>query len=245
MMAKNTSDIEKMLDYLKLDKMAESLNRLARTPDFPTYTPIQALREIITEEYIARRNSHFEKSLSLGKLKGCNAQMDKLRTGNGRIYNDNIVGQLATLEFIQDRKNLCILGESGAGKTYAAKAFGVAACNADYRVYFSDFTLLLDDLCILKRVNLAKYQKKVRYFARIQVLILDDFLVNHIEEERTIILFTLLKQRDELGTTTIISSQYNPETWNRYLGILEEYAMPDGIRRRLIDQGFVLLVEKA
>ena len=38
MMAKATSDIEKMLDYLKLDKMAESLDRLARTPDFPTYT---------------------------------------------------------------------------------------------------------------------------------------------------------------------------------------------------------------
>ena len=245
MMAKNTADIEEMLEYLQLDRMAEELNRLARTPGFPTLTPIQALREIITEEYVAQKNHQIEKSLRLGKLKGCNAQMENLRTGDGRIYNDNIISQLSTLEFIQDRKNLCILGESGAGKTYAAKAFGVAACNADYRVHFSDFTMLLDDLCILKRKDLAKYQKKIRYFSRIQVLIMDDFLITHIEEERAIILFTLLKQRDELGTSTIISSQYNPETWNRYLGVSDDYAMPDGIRRRLIDQGYVLLVEKA
>ena len=245
MMAKNTADIEEMLEYLQLDRMAEGLDRLARTPGFPSFTPIQALRELITEEYVAQKNYRTEKSLRLGKLKGCNAQMENLRTGNGRIYNDNIISQLATLEFIQDRRNLCILGESGAGKTYAAKAFGVAACNADYRVHFADFTMLLDDLCILKRRDLAKYQKKVRYFARIQVLILDDFLITHIEEERAIILFTLLKQRDELGTSTIVSSQYNPETWSRYLGVSDDYAMPDGIRRRLIDQGFVLLVEKA
>lgn len=244
-MAKNTADIEEMLEYLKLDRMAKSLDCLARTPGFPTLTPIQALREIVADEYVAKRNSQNEKSLRLGKLMGCDAQMESLRTGNGRIYNDNIISQLSTLEFIQDRKNLCILGESGAGKTYAAKAFGVAACNADYRVLFSDFTMLLDDLCILKRRDLAKYQKKIRFFARIQVLIMDDFLITHIEEERALILFTLLKQRDELGTSTIISSQYNPETWNRYLGVSDDYAMPDGIRRRLIDQGFVLLVEKA
>jgi len=47
-MAKNTADIEEMLEYLKLDRMAESLDRLVRTPGFPSFTPIQALREIIT-----------------------------------------------------------------------------------------------------------------------------------------------------------------------------------------------------
>jgi hypothetical protein len=51
-------------------------------------------------------------------------------------------------------------------------------------------------------------------------------------------------ERDDVNLVPL-SSQYNPETWNRYLGILDDYAMPDGIRRRLIDQGFVLLVEKA
>ena len=99
MMAKNTADIEEMLEYLQLDRMAEGLDRLARTPGFPSFTPIQALRELITEEYVAQKNYRTEKSLRLGKLKGCNAQMENLRTGNGRIYNDNIISQLATLEF--------------------------------------------------------------------------------------------------------------------------------------------------
>jgi hypothetical protein len=61
------------------------------------------------------------------------------------------------------------------------------------------------------------------------------YSLHHFVEERVIILFTLLKQRDELCAPIIIGSQFNPKTWNWYLGTSENYSIPDGIGRSLID----------
>jgi len=243
-MSKNTKDIEDMLDYLKLEVMGKSLDKKVRLPEYSSYSPIQLLREIVSDEFEHRHNKDVERSLTLAKLKGSDAQVENLKTGNGRLYHDHSITQLSTLEFINDRQNVAIFGESGVGKTYCSKAFGVEACRNGYRTLFTDFTDLIDNLCVIKREDLKKFQKKLIFYSRIQVLILDDFLINHLDEERSVIVFSLIKKRDELGTTTIITSQYDPSSWNDFMQDNRSYAMADSIRRRLLNKGFTILIEK-
>lgn len=244
-MSKNTQDIEDMLDYLNLIVMEKSLDKKVRSASFPSCTPIQFIREIISDEYTYRYNKDVDKSLRLAKLKGSDAQMEHLKTGNGRLYNDSIIQQLATLEFINDRQNIAIFGESGVGKTYCSKAFGVEACRNGYRTLFTDFTDLIDNLCVFKREDLKRFQKKLIFYSRIQVLILDDFLINQLDEERSVILFSLIKMRDERGTTTIVTSQYEPSDWNNFIEANNTYAIADSVRRRLLNNGFTILIEKS
>lgn len=134
-MAKNTQDIEDMLDYLKLEVMAKSLNRMVRSPTYASYNPLQFLREIVLDEFTHQHNGDIERSLRLAKLKGSDAQIENLKTGDGRIYQDSGIKQLATLEFISDRRNVAIFGESGVGKTYCSKAFGTEACKKGLELY--------------------------------------------------------------------------------------------------------------
>lgn len=244
-MAKHTDDIEQMLDYLKLDVMRSSLSRKIRSTEYPLYNPIQLIREIVSEEYTTRLNNTIDKSLRLAKLKGSDAQIEHLTTGNGRLYQDHIIKQLATLEFVSDRQNIAIFGESGVGKTYCSKAFGVEACKNGFKTLFTDFTDLIDTLCVMKQEDLKQFRKKLVHYSRIQVLILDDFLINHLDEERAVIVFNLIKKRDEFGTTTIITSQYEPSTWTTFMEKNGNYAMADSIRRRLLHNGFTVLIEKA
>lgn len=244
-MAMLTKDIEDMLDYLNLEVMSKSLNEKIRSTDYGSYNPIQLIREIVCEEFTCRLNTTMEKNLRLAKLKGSHAQIEQLKSGHGRLYQDHIIKQLATLEFISDRQNLAIFGESGVGKTHCSKAFGVEACKQGFRTLFSDFTDLIDTLCIIKLENLKQYYKKLRYYSRIQVLILDDFLITPLDEERSLILFCLMKKRDELGMTTIITSQYDPSTWSDFLEEGGSFAMADSIRRRILNNGFTVLIEKA
>ena len=82
-------------------------------------------------------------------------------------------------------------------------------------------------------------------YSDIQVLILDDFLIAHLGNDRSLILFSLIKNRDELGTSTIITSQYDPRTWISFLESNGNFAMGDSIRRRLLNNGYTLLIEKA
>jgi len=60
-----------------------------------------------------------------------------------------------------------------------------------------------------------------------------------------VIVFSLIKKRDELGTTTIITSQYDPSDWNKFMQENGSYVMADSIRRRLLHNGFTVLIEKA
>jgi len=238
-------EIEQMLDFLKLHTMGKSLKTIMKSNDYSSYDPIQLFRDILSDEYIVQLNTSIDRNLKLAKLTGSDAQIENLKTGNGRMYQDSTIKQLASLEFISDRKNIAIFGESDAGKTYASKAFGIQACKNGYRTLFTDFTNLIDYLFMLKDADMNKYKKKLNYYSRIQVLILDDFLITHLENDRSPLLFSLIKNRDELGTSTIITSQYDPRTWISFLESDGNFAMGDSIRRRLLNNGYSLLIEKA
>jgi hypothetical protein len=80
---------------------------------------------------------------------------------------------------------------------------------------------------------------------RIQVLNLDDFLITHLGNDRSLVLLSLIKNRDELGTSTIITSQYDPRTGISFLVSDGNFAMGDSIRRCLLNNGYTLLIEKA
>ena len=122
----------------------------------------------------------------------------------------------------------------------------VEACRRNYRCKFVDYSDLLDELIVLNRQeDLNKYRKRIRYYARIQLLFIDDFAISRYSEEGIKILYHLIKLRDDLGTSTLFSCQYSPDEWGNQLSDEKEcYGKLDGIRRRLTT-GFTVLIEKA
>ena len=66
----------------------------------------------------------------------------------------------------------------------------------------------------MKQANYAKYQKKIRFFMKLDLLILDDFLLHTITDEREIkVLFEIMEKRSELSRSTIVCSQREPNSW--------------------------------
>lgn len=153
-MAKNSMDIEQMLDSLGLGEMSMRLDALVRSPEGMDLSPLQLLREIVTAQYTLHRNEQFRTNLRLSRLRQQEALLENLHTGNGRVFNDNLVGQLKTLEFVDDRKNVTVVGESSAGKTYFLRAFCIEACKRNYRTLFIDYMDLMDELIVRKQKDL-------------------------------------------------------------------------------------------
>lgn len=244
-MARNSKDIEEMLDALGMTQMSLRLDELVRSPEGVGLTPLQMLREVVSPQYLQHKNEQFKDNLRLSKLIRQDAELENLRTGPERIYNENLISQLKTLEFIDDRKNMTVVGESRAGKTYLLRAFCIEACRKNYRTRFVDYVELMNELLIKKRADLSKFNKRLDYYCRIQVLIIDDFLIEKYSEEATGILYSLVKKRDLLGKTTMVSTQYDPSEWNTCLSNdLSTGAQGDGIRSRLIDNGYFVFIER-
>ena len=122
-MAKNSQDIELMLDDLGLGEMSRRLDELVRSPQGMDLNPLQLMREVVSSQHLLHCNERFERNLRVSRMVRQDASVENLRSGEKRIYNENVVDQLRTLEFISDRKNVTVVGESDAGKTYFLRAF--------------------------------------------------------------------------------------------------------------------------
>ena len=92
-----------------------------------------------------------------------------------------------------------------------------------------------DELIVLNRQkDLNRYRKRIKYYARIQRLFIDDFAISRYSEKGIKILYHLLKLRDDLGTSTLFSCQYSPDEWGKQLSDENEcYGKLDGIQKRL------------
>ena len=81
------------------------------------------------------------------------------------------IKDLATLEFVDARTNIALLGPPGVGKTHIAVALAVAACQAGHSIYFTS----LDDL--VRKLKIAeatgRFNKQLSALLRPSVLVVD------------------------------------------------------------------------
>ena len=125
---------------------------------------------------------------------------------------------------------MCILGPSDSGKSYLAKAIGIVACN-NYKVEYHHCETLLEELVALKAADYSKYQKRLKKICGAALLILDDFLLHTITDEREVkILFEMLEKRCEINLSTIICSQREPASWGSM--ILNDEVSANAILKR-------------
>ena len=207
-------DIAGYLQELKLPTMATALRNLYHSKRFDELDHIALLDEIIGAEYDARISQQFENRLKRAKLYGSPQSIENCRDSAERFYlPKDITSTLATMDFIHDGLNVCILGPSDSGKSYLARALGVQAC-VKYRACYHHCEEFLESLVALKKLDYHKYQKKVRYYMKLDLLILDDFLLHTITDEREIkVLFEVMEKRSELSKSTIVCSQREPSSW--------------------------------
>ena len=133
-----------------------------------------------------------------------------------RVYlPSDINAILSSLDFIREGLNICILGPSDSGKAYLAEELGIQFC-LNFRAMYHHCEEFLETMIALKQTDYSKYQKKVRFYLnlKLDLLILDDFLLHTITDEREIkVLFEVMENRGELSRCTIVCSQRESNSW--------------------------------
>lgn len=84
----------------------------------------------------------------------------------------------------------------------------------EYKVESHHCDSFLENMVALKNVSYEKYERKFQLFECLDLLILDDFLLYTITDERKVkILFIILEKRCEIQKSTIVCSQRGPKSW--------------------------------
>jgi len=211
---KKLDRINGLVDELKLGCMAASLDSLYHAKSFDELDAVSVLEQVIGPEYQNKTSQRFQNRLKHAHLSGGPQSLDKCKDSVERVYlPSDINATLSSLDFIREGLNVCILGPSDSGKSYLAKALGIQAC-LNYRAMYHHCEEFLETMVALKQANYAKYQKKVRFYLKLDLLILDDFLLHIITDEREIkVLFEVMEKRSELSRCTIVCSQREPNSW--------------------------------
>jgi DNA replication protein DnaC len=119
---------------------------------------------------------------------------------DGRI----VLPDLKLLTFIQEKKNVVFIGNSGTGKTHMAIATGVFACQNNYTVTFKTAAGLVNELLEARRVG--KFTLLMKQLKKIDILILDELGYITFDLEGAELLFQILAARYEILSTVITTN---------------------------------------
>ena len=233
-------DLEEQMNTIKLPLMALKLDELYRSPGYLHMDKLDFLSALIAPEFKDKVTKTINNRLRTAHIIGTPCEISSCKDSRIRQYEPHgVPKRLATLSFIEEGQNVCILGASDSGKTYLAKALGASACEK-YRVSYNRCSELLESLVALKNENYGSYEKRMRKLLNFQLLILDDFLLNTITDEREVkILLEIMEKRIELSRSTIICSQREPESWKSM--IMNDEVSSNAIMKRATKHYIVMI----
>jgi DNA replication protein DnaC len=150
------------------------------------------------------------------------------------------IEELATGAFIQRRDNLVLVGQSGVGKSFLIQAIGQNVCSLGYSVCYITSAALLEDLT----ASLADQTlpKRVRHYARFDLLIIDEFGFDHIERQQSPqaanLFFKIIDARNR-RCSTALATNMDFKTWTKNLG---ESNLAGAFLDRIVDGAIILKI---
>jgi DNA replication protein DnaC len=101
--------------------------------------------------------------------------------------------ELSSLSFIQRKENIILLGPSGLGKTHLLLALGHKACLNGFSAYYISCVDVLERL--LKSREQGKLKRKLQWFAKPHVLLIDEVGYENLSPEQATLFFRLVNTR--------------------------------------------------
>lgn len=222
---------------MRLPVMADELLNMIETNQYQELDALEVLERLTSEEFYSRRNNTINRLKKQAKLSQSNAHLEEVIYTPERQLNKQVMSQLKTYDYIKTHRNVILLGACGTGKSFIANALGNHACEGSYSTTYCRMYEFLDD-CHQEFLLTQSIRRIIQKYSKVDVLIVDDFLVSSIQEKEAQYLFQLLEYRYG-RKSTIICSQLEPSEWHRILG---GSILADSILDRIIPNSYELVL---
>ena len=112
---------------------------------------------------------------------------------------------LATCQFVPRREVVCLVGQTGVGKSHLAQALGHRACMAGYTTLFASAHQMLDELHAARADQ--SWERRLLRFTSPDLLILDDLGLRPLRQDEPHDLYEVIRRRYERGAMVITSNR--------------------------------------
>ena len=222
-----THEIIGLLQTLKLNGMGAMYQTLLQERNHPSVSNDEFLNLLLQAEHDERENKKMTRRLLNAHFR-YRASIGEIDYVTPRCIDKTQIMRLYDGSFIKKAENIIITGATGVGKSYIASALGHQACELGYNVMYFNSQKLFAMLRISKADE--SYMKEVKQIARQDLLILDDFGMQPLENEARRMLMEIIEDRHQ-EKSTIIAAQLPVEKWHEIIG---ESTIADAILDRLV-----------
>jgi DNA replication protein DnaC len=220
------------LRVLRLTAMADAYQAQQHDPALVSLTFDERLAMLVDAEHLFRDNRALTRRLKEAKLRIGDASLEGLDYAAHRELDRATIRRLATGQWIAEHHNVVITGKTGVGKTFLACALGQQACRQGYRTIYRRVPRLFEEMALAH--GDGSYTVQLARFARVDLLVLDDFAIAPLKETHRQDLLEILEDRD--GTrSTVIASQLPADAWHAYLG---DPTVADAILDRIVRRAY-------
>lgn len=144
------------------------------------------------------------------------------------------ISVLKKLEFVQQHRNVVLIGNSGTGKTHLAIAAGICACEQNIKVMFRTAAGMVNELIEAKQEG--RLSVLIRQMKKVDLLILDELGYITFDVQGAELLFHLLATRYET-LSTIITTNLPFSEWVR---LFHDKALTAALLDRITHKAIVL-----
>ena len=211
---KPTILLEHHLKQLKLPTVLREYAKLAQLcqaerTDYQTY-----LLRLVEQELLDREGRARERRIKAAGFPGIKT-LDSFDFAAQPSINQQLVRELLRGEYIEQRENVLLIGNSGTGKTHLATALAYQACTQGLRVRFATVTGLVTRL--LERREERQLERLHRQLERLHLLVLDELGYVPCSKAGGELLFEVVSRAYE-RTSLIITTNLPFEAWTEVLG---------------------------
>lgn len=232
-----------LLKEMRLGGMASELERqISDAESFRELSFEDRLALLVDAEWNRRQKNKYQRCLHNARLSIPNATVEGIEYYEDRKLSRKDFTLLSTCKYIEDEHHIIFKGASGNGKTYLACALGEAACRKHLSVRYIRMPELLDELCYAKANN--EFKKVVKAYQKVDLLILDEWLIRCLNPEESYNLFEIIEARTKHGST-IFCTQFETEGWYKRVNPDPENDSPisEAIMDRIVHNAYQILVD--
>lgn len=220
-----------IMHSLKLFGMARSLEERLSDSNQAALSHAEFIGLLVQDEKIYRDNLRLRRLLKKAKLRQ-EASLEDIDYGVSRGLSQQVILELSNPQWITAHRNVLISGPTGVGKSFIACALGNSAARAGYTALYMRAPRLFETL--QQSRGDGSHLKALARLARVQLLIIDDFLLTQLSETERRDLLEVVEDRYQIGAT-IVASQCPIKDWHPNIG---DPTLADAIMDRLLHNAY-------
>ena len=216
------------LHLMRLRGMADAFTQQQEEPQTMQLSFEERFGLLVDRQWNWRQNRALERRLRDARLQGT-ACMEDIDYRAARGLDKQVVRSLIQdSDWVRRHQHIFLVGPTGIGKTYLARAFGQKACRDGFTAYFATAAQLFREL-ELARAD-GSYAKKLRALGQVDALIVDDWAMAPLADAERRAFLEICDGRYQTKAT-LLTSQLPVAKWHGQIG---DPTVADSILDRLV-----------